>query len=310
MSHRPSRNCKRPRSYDERAEPEIFEELPPEQLKESDGLEPKRPKADDENSGAKRTSTVSVDCFFEILWPKFEQNGWRLEKGRRETDVYFFPKGVTRGKGVRCRVHFYDSIKQVIAFAKEHSDIYGSALEAMEKTGTERRMQNQARQGKGRFRQTGYSHRPSRVGEGYQAVIPSSAATSAEVTTPAAEGMWTLVPTDVLVKEQATSTEKRDHGWTEAETEAFLKSLTEHGRNFAQVAKDISSKSLKATMAYYFDFFKYSADYKHWKLAFLLANNDAADLSDWYVAEFHPDGAHRCAVIGQFGHSPVRRTDH
>jgi len=58
--------------------------------------------------------------FWNVVWPRLEKIGWKLENGNRENDKYFLPAGVERGKGNRVRVHYFDSRSQVLKCLETH----------------------------------------------------------------------------------------------------------------------------------------------------------------------------------------------
>lgn len=51
----------------------------------------------------------------QVVWPALvEEFGWTKANGPRTCDVYYLPKGVERTKkGVKCRVDYFDSSRQV-----------------------------------------------------------------------------------------------------------------------------------------------------------------------------------------------------
>ena len=63
---------------------------------------------------------LSVVSLRQVIWPGLEnEHGWTKTYGTRNNDSYYFPRGVERGKkGVRCRLDFFDSFKQVKVEAK------------------------------------------------------------------------------------------------------------------------------------------------------------------------------------------------
>jgi len=57
---------------------------------------------------------LDTDRFKRLVWPWLVRQGWRMEGNRRE-NTYYFPPGVRRGENdARARIHFFDSIKQVL----------------------------------------------------------------------------------------------------------------------------------------------------------------------------------------------------
>jgi hypothetical protein len=52
--------------------------------------------------------------FWDILIKRLQEVGWRIEIGSRPTDWYLCPPGVSRGKGFKPRVDFFDSAPLVI----------------------------------------------------------------------------------------------------------------------------------------------------------------------------------------------------
>eukprot|EP00435_Cladocopium_sp_Y103_P062638 s75_g24.t1 len=53
------------------------------------------------------------------LWQQLERQGWRIEYGPRgkSQQVYYMPPGVTRGKGAKNRIDYFDSKKLVMQLA-------------------------------------------------------------------------------------------------------------------------------------------------------------------------------------------------
>lgn len=59
--------------------------------------------------------------FWDILIKRLEESGWNIERGARSNDWYLLPPGVSRGKGVKSRVDFFDSAPLVINCLKTDS---------------------------------------------------------------------------------------------------------------------------------------------------------------------------------------------
>ena len=59
---------------------------------------------------------VKKELFDTIIWTCLQSVGWSMERGKRETDKYYFPGGVTRGSGFKCRVDFFDSRLQIYRY--------------------------------------------------------------------------------------------------------------------------------------------------------------------------------------------------
>ena len=55
-----------------------------------------------------------TEHFQDKVWPALIEAGWRLERGSRKNDRAYFPPGVTRGPGIKNRVHYFDSVRQVL----------------------------------------------------------------------------------------------------------------------------------------------------------------------------------------------------
>jgi hypothetical protein len=52
--------------------------------------------------------------FWDILIKRLKESGWNVERGGRQHDWYLLPPGVSRGKGFKPRVDFFDSAPLVI----------------------------------------------------------------------------------------------------------------------------------------------------------------------------------------------------
>lgn len=52
--------------------------------------------------------------FWEILIDKLKELGWNVDRGNRPNDWYLLPPGVSRGKGFKNRIDFFDSAPLVI----------------------------------------------------------------------------------------------------------------------------------------------------------------------------------------------------
>jgi hypothetical protein len=89
----------------------------------------RRQKSKDKSSGsnkpAKRTSigppksskANNKSLFWQIVWSCLKDElGWTLEHGNRANDIYAFPPGVSRGRGFKNRVDFFDSSLQIMTF--------------------------------------------------------------------------------------------------------------------------------------------------------------------------------------------------
>ncbi|CAM9816305.1 unnamed protein product, partial [Choristocarpus tenellus] len=69
-------------------------------------------------------------AFDDVIWPNLVANhGWMREQGHRPNDNYFLPPGVTRGRGSKCRIHYFDSSKQVMLYIFQREEQYGELLQ-------------------------------------------------------------------------------------------------------------------------------------------------------------------------------------
>eukprot|EP00435_Cladocopium_sp_Y103_P024263 s1597_g5.t4 len=61
---------------------------------------------------------------WELLWPRLEAQGWRIDFGPRGTgrQVYYLPPGVFRGPGSKNRIHYFDSKKLVMQLIQQSPD--------------------------------------------------------------------------------------------------------------------------------------------------------------------------------------------
>jgi len=59
--------------------------------------------------------------FWDILIKRLEESGWNIERGARSNDWYLLPPGVSRGRGFKSRVDFFDSAPLVINCLKTDS---------------------------------------------------------------------------------------------------------------------------------------------------------------------------------------------
>jgi hypothetical protein len=61
-----------------------------------------------------RITPVRKLLFWDVLIKRLQESGWNIERGGRPNDWYLLPPGVSRGKGSKSRVDFFDSAPLVI----------------------------------------------------------------------------------------------------------------------------------------------------------------------------------------------------
>ena len=91
--------------------------------------------------------SLNKDIFFNVIWPKLEEGGFIMMKGKRPSDKYIFPPGVTKENG-RVRKDYFDSISQVLNFLqskKEYNNIHELYLICLEVINSKPQKQKQAR---------------------------------------------------------------------------------------------------------------------------------------------------------------------
>lgn len=85
----------------------------------NDTARPKKSKNSVSQSDKPALERANNKLFWNILWPCLKDElHWHLEHGNRGNDFYACPPGVTRGQGFSSRVHFFDSVAQIIHFLK------------------------------------------------------------------------------------------------------------------------------------------------------------------------------------------------
>lgn len=92
-------------------------------------------------------ASLNKDIFFHVIWPKLEEGGFIMMKGKRPSDKYIFPPGITKENG-RVRKDYFDSISQVLNFLKtkeEHKDFYELYLICLEIIDSKPKKQKQTR---------------------------------------------------------------------------------------------------------------------------------------------------------------------
>ena len=63
--------------------------------------------------GTRLTEDVNELLFWGIIWRCLrEEMGWRIERGIRPQHFHIFPPGVSRGRGFKPRIDYFNSIKQ------------------------------------------------------------------------------------------------------------------------------------------------------------------------------------------------------
>jgi hypothetical protein len=67
-------------------------------------------------SGPPKRRVINI-LFWQIVWKCLKDElGWTLEHGNRQGDIYALPPGVSRGRGFKNRVDFFDSLPQIMTF--------------------------------------------------------------------------------------------------------------------------------------------------------------------------------------------------
>jgi hypothetical protein len=61
-----------------------------------------------------KNTPVRKLLFWDVLVRRLQEAGWNIERGNRPNDWYLLPPGVSRGKGFKPRVDFFDSAPLVI----------------------------------------------------------------------------------------------------------------------------------------------------------------------------------------------------
>ena len=88
------------------------------------------------------SSSATASAFWTTLWPSLVELGWSTEHGSRKCDTFFMPPGVRRripmastGIPPKCRIDFFDSVKQVMSHVQGGLDNFpesvGEAVKAM-----------------------------------------------------------------------------------------------------------------------------------------------------------------------------------